>query len=76
MMGVFFRIQLFYNDGGEHGDEVLYGTTDGKIGFVHLTRYIVQILTKELACERKAPQDMYGRIFLFHYSEICSLDGT
>ena len=31
-------IQLFYNDGGEHGDEVLYGTTDGKIGFVHLTR--------------------------------------
>lgn len=31
-------LQLFYNDGGEHGDEVLYGTTDGKIGFVHLTR--------------------------------------
>ena len=39
-IGVFFLIQLFYNDGGEHGDEVLYGTTDGKIGFVHLTRYI------------------------------------
>ena len=34
----FSSIQLFYNDGGEHGDEVLYGTTDGKIGFVHLTR--------------------------------------
>ena len=39
-MCLFFPIQLFYNDGGEHGDEVLYGTTDGKIGFVHLTRYI------------------------------------
>ena len=34
----FSSLQLFYNDGGEHGDEVLYGTTDGKIGFVHLTR--------------------------------------
>ncbi len=31
-------LQLFYNDGGEHGDEVLYGTTDGKIGLVQLTR--------------------------------------
>ena len=34
----FSSLQLFYNDGGEHGDEVLYGTIDGKIGFVHLTR--------------------------------------
>ena len=29
---------LFYNDGGENGDEVLYGTADGKIGLVQLTR--------------------------------------
>lgn len=25
-------LQLFYNDGGENGDEVLYGTADGKVG--------------------------------------------
>ena len=50
-------MQLFYNDGGENGDEVgfcslprvvhikgvsiqqvLYGTSDGKIGLVQLTR--------------------------------------
>ena len=31
-------LQPFYNDGGEHGDEVLYGTDDGKIGLVQLTR--------------------------------------
>lgn len=31
-------LQLFYNDGGENGDEVLYGTSDGKIGQVRLTR--------------------------------------
>ncbi len=24
-------MQLFYNDGGEKGDEVLYGTEDGKV---------------------------------------------
>ena len=28
----------FYNDGGENGDEVLYGTSDGKIGLIRLTR--------------------------------------
>ena len=31
-------IHPFYNDGGEHGDEVLYGTADGKIGLIKLTR--------------------------------------
>lgn len=31
-------LSLFYNDGGETGDEVLYGTADGKIGLVQLTR--------------------------------------
>jgi hypothetical protein len=34
-------LQLFYNDGGEHGDEVLYGTTDGKIGLIQLSRYFL-----------------------------------
>jgi Bardet-Biedl syndrome 7 protein len=24
-------LQLFYNDGGEKGDEVLFGTSDGKV---------------------------------------------
>ena len=24
-------LHLFYNDGGENGDEVLYGTSDGKV---------------------------------------------
>ena len=28
----------FYNDGGENGDEVLYGTADGKVGLIRLTR--------------------------------------
>ena len=31
-------LQLFYNDGGEKGDEVIYGTSDGKVGLVQLTR--------------------------------------
>ena len=31
-------LQLFYNDGGELGDEVLFGTADGKIGLLQLTR--------------------------------------
>ncbi|CAL4090214.1 unnamed protein product, partial [Meganyctiphanes norvegica] len=31
-------LQLFYNDGGENGDQILYGTTDGKIGLVQLGR--------------------------------------
>lgn len=31
-------LQLFYNDGGENGDQVLYGTADGKIGLVQLGR--------------------------------------
>ena len=31
-------LALFYNDGGEDGDEVLYGTADGKVGLVQLTR--------------------------------------
>ena len=28
----------FYNDGGENGDEILYGTSDGKVGLMKLTR--------------------------------------
>lgn len=31
-------LHLFYNDGGEYGDEVLYGTADGKVGLVRLAR--------------------------------------
>ncbi|XP_076069179.1 BBSome complex member BBS7-like isoform X2 [Oratosquilla oratoria] len=31
-------LQLFYNDGGEQGDQLLYGTNDGKIGLVQLGR--------------------------------------
>ncbi|KAK4304694.1 hypothetical protein Pmani_023378 [Petrolisthes manimaculis] len=31
-------LQLFYNDGGENGDQLLYGTSDGKIGLVQLGR--------------------------------------
>jgi len=34
-------LALFYNDGGENGDEVLYGTEDGKIGLLQLTRYFL-----------------------------------
>ena len=29
---------MFYNDGGEEGEEVLFGTADGKIGLLRLTR--------------------------------------
>ena len=36
-------LALFYNDGGENGDEVLYGTEDGKIGLLQLTRYVVML---------------------------------
>ena len=32
-------LQLFYNDGGEDGNQVLYGTTDGRIGLVQLGKY-------------------------------------
>ncbi len=28
---------------GEEGDEVLYGTTDGKIGLVQISRYFMLI---------------------------------
>lgn len=31
-------LALFADEGGEDGSEVLYGTTDGKIGLVHLDR--------------------------------------
>ncbi|PIK61079.1 putative Bardet-Biedl syndrome 7 protein [Apostichopus japonicus] len=31
-------LSLFSEEGGEMGDEVLYGTTDGKIGLVHIDR--------------------------------------
>eukprot|EP00095_Tigriopus_kingsejongensis_P011869 maker-scaffold180_size281610-snap-gene-0.36 protein:Tk11869 transcript:maker-scaffold180_size281610-snap-gene-0.36-mRNA-1 annotation:"bardet-biedl syndrome 7 protein homolog" len=31
-------LQLYYNDGGEQGDEVLYGTSDGKIGLMKFNR--------------------------------------
>lgn len=34
-------LALFYNDGGENGDEVIYGTADGKVGLVQITRYIL-----------------------------------
>ena len=33
-------LHLFYNDGGDNGDEVLYGTSDGKIGLMKLTRQV------------------------------------
>uniref|UniRef100_T1IN54 Bardet-Biedl syndrome 7 protein homolog n=1 Tax=Strigamia maritima TaxID=126957 RepID=T1IN54_STRMM len=31
-------LQMFNNDGGDNGEDVLYGTSDGKIGCVTLTR--------------------------------------
>ena len=31
-------LQLFYNDGGEGGEQVLYGTADGKVGLMTLGR--------------------------------------
>ncbi|TRY73217.1 hypothetical protein TCAL_01950 [Tigriopus californicus] len=31
-------LQLYYNDGGENGDEVLYGTSDGKLGLMKFDR--------------------------------------
>ncbi|XP_067943832.1 Bardet-Biedl syndrome 7 protein homolog isoform X2 [Watersipora subatra] len=31
-------IELFCNDGGEQGDEIVYGTSDGRIGLVQVTR--------------------------------------
>lgn len=36
-------LQLFYNDGGENGDQLLYGTTDGKIGLVQLGRSVTAL---------------------------------
>ncbi|KAB7495673.1 Bardet-Biedl syndrome 7-like protein [Armadillidium nasatum] len=35
-------LQLFYNDGGEYGDQLLYGTSDGKIGLVQLSRWVCE----------------------------------
>ena len=32
-------LHLFYEDGGETGDLVLYGTNDGIIGLLQLSRY-------------------------------------
>ena len=29
-------LQLFYNDGGEEGEQVLYGTLDGKVGVMNI----------------------------------------
>ena len=37
---------LFGNNGGPEGDEVLYGTADGKIGLVQLGRYIQSSYSK------------------------------
>ena len=31
-------LQLFYNDGGETGDQILYGTADGKVGLMTMAR--------------------------------------
>ena len=36
-------LHLFYNDGGEEGEEVLFGTADGKIGLLRLTRFTDQV---------------------------------
>ena len=32
-------LHLFYNDGGESGNEVLFGTSSGQIGSIQLNRY-------------------------------------
>jgi len=29
-------LQLFYNDGGDEGEQVLYGTLDGKVGVMNI----------------------------------------
>ena len=31
-------LELFCKDGGEQGDEVVYGTSDGRLGLVQVTR--------------------------------------
>ncbi len=41
-------LSLFYNDGGEGGDEVLYGTADGKVGLVQLTRLVCYLYLQHI----------------------------
>ena len=36
-------LELFCNDGGEQGDEVVYGTSDGRIGLVQVTRWELKL---------------------------------
>ena len=36
-------LHLNGNDGGEVGDEVLYGTSDGKVGLIRVGRYVSYI---------------------------------
>jgi len=33
-------LELYCRDGGEEGDEVVYGTADGRLGLVQITRSV------------------------------------
>ena len=33
-------LEMFCKDGGEQGDEVVYGTSDGRVGLVQVTRCV------------------------------------
>jgi hypothetical protein len=49
-------LHLNGNEGGETGDEILYGTADGRVGLVHIGRLAVFLLTYFclfLSCENK-----------------------
>lgn len=37
-------LHLNGNDGGEAGDEILYGTADGRVGLVHVGRLVLLLL--------------------------------
>jgi hypothetical protein len=57
-------LALFYNDGGENGDEILYGTEDGKVGLVQLTRYSMLLFTAKRGKNQKNQKIKKIGIFL------------
>ena len=40
-------LEMFCKDGGEQGDEVVYGTSDGRVGLVQVTRCVFRKLQWE-----------------------------
>jgi hypothetical protein len=43
-------LHLHGNDGGETGDEILYGTADGRIGLVRISRLVLFLLLLLILC--------------------------